>query len=96
MNIAKNFFLMYYIVNGSKIMHLLIEKEKNSEDKMLKPDFNSKTGRELLAFYLQSKFKQILAYDKKSNSSIFKEVNPNFISNFTKRLIRTHGDLNHI
>ena len=68
-------------------MHLLIEKELNSEDKMLKPDFNSKTGRELLAFYLQAKFKQILAYDKKSDTPIFREINPNFMSNFTKRLI---------
>ena len=68
-------------------MQLLIEKELNSDDKMLKPDFNSKTGRELLAFYLQSKFKQILAYDKKCDTPIFKEVNQNFISNFTKRLI---------
>lgn len=31
-------------------MQLLIEKELNSSDKILKPDFNSKTGRELLAF----------------------------------------------
>lgn len=68
-------------------MHLLIEKELKSEDKILKPDFNSKTGRELLAFYLQSKFKQILAHDKKCENPVFKEVNPNFISNFTKRLI---------
>jgi uridine kinase len=68
-------------------MQLLIEKELNSDDKMLKPDFNSKTGRELLAFYLQSKFKQILAYDKKCNTPIFREINQNFISNFTKRLI---------
>ena len=68
-------------------MQLLIEKELNSEDKMLKPDFTSKTGRELLAFYLQSKFKQILAYDKKCQTPVFREVNPNFISNFTKRLI---------
>lgn len=68
-------------------MHLLIEKELNSEDKIMKPDFNSKTGRELLAFYLQSKFKQILAYDRKCEVPIFREVNPNFISNFTKRLI---------
>ena len=36
----------------------LIDKEINSSDKILKPDFNQKTGRELLAFYLQSKFKQ--------------------------------------
>ena len=68
-------------------MQLLIEKELNSDDKILKPDFNSKTGRELLAFYLQAKFKQILAYDKKCSTPIFKEVNPNFISRFAKRLI---------
>ncbi len=68
-------------------MQLLIEKELNSGDKIMKPDFNSKTGRELLAFYLQTKFKQILAYDKRCESPIFKEVNPTFISRFTKRLI---------
>lgn len=68
-------------------MQLLIEKELNCEDKILKPDFNQKTGRELLAFYLQSKFKQILAYDKRCETPIFKYVNPNFISKFTKRLI---------
>ncbi len=68
-------------------MQLLIEKELNSSDKILKPDFNSKTGRELLAFYLQTKFKQILAYDKRCPTPIFKEVNPTFISRFTKRLI---------
>lgn len=68
-------------------MQLLIEKELNSSDKILKPDFNCKTGRELLAFYLQTKFKQILAYDKKCPSPIFVEINPNFIANFSKRLI---------
>ena len=69
------------------IMQLLIDKELNSSDKILKPDFNSKTGRELLAFYLQTKFKQILAYDKRCETPIFKEVSPTFISRFTKRLI---------
>ncbi len=68
-------------------MQLLIEKELNSCDKILKPDFNLKTGRELLAFYLQTKFKQILAYDKRCRTPIFKEVSPTFISRFTKRLI---------
>lgn len=68
-------------------MQLLIDKELNSDDKILKPDFNSKTGRELLAFYLQTKFKQILAYDKRCETPIFKEVDPSFISRFTKRLI---------
>lgn len=65
----------------------LIEKENNSTDKILKPDFNQKTGRELLAFYLQSKFKQILAYDKKYHTPIFIDVRPDFISKFSKRLI---------
>ena len=69
------------------IMQLLIDKELNSDDKILKPDFNSKTGREFLAFYLQTKFKQILAYDKRCDSPVFKEVNPTFITRFTRRLI---------
>lgn len=65
----------------------LIEKENNSSDKILKPDFNQKTGRELLAFYLQTKFKQVLAYDKKCCTPIFMDVRPDFISKFSKRLI---------
>ena len=68
-------------------MQLLIEKELNSSDKILKPDFNLKTGRELLAFYLQTKFKQILAYDRRCEKPLFKEVSPTFIARFTKRLI---------
>ncbi len=68
-------------------MQLLIDKELRSTDKILKPDFNSKTGRELLAFYLQTKFKQIFSYDRHCESPIFKEVNPTFIQRFTKRLI---------
>ena len=68
-------------------MQLLIDKELNSNDKILKPDFNSRTGRELLAFYLQTKFKQIFAYDRRSETPIFKEINPAFIQRFTRRLI---------
>ncbi len=68
-------------------MQLLIDKELNSKDKILKPDFNSRTGRELLAFYLQTKFKQIFAYDRKSSTPLFKEINPLFIGHFTRRLI---------
>ncbi len=68
-------------------MIALIEKENNTSDKILKPDFNQKTGRELLAFYLQSKFKQILAYDKKYHTPVFIEVRPDFISRFSRRLI---------
>ena len=66
----------------------LIEKELNSADKILKPDFNQKTGRELLAFYLQSKFKQVLAYDNKAAEPIFVEVRYDFIQKFSRRLIQ--------
>lgn len=68
-------------------MNILLEKELNNDDKILKPDFSTKSGREILAVYLYSKFKQILAYDKKSETPIFKSINPEFIPNFTKRLI---------
>lgn len=65
----------------------LIEKELNSNDKILKPDFSQKAGRELLAFYLQSKFKQVLAYDAKAPEPIFVDVRYDFIQKFSKRLI---------
>lgn len=65
----------------------LIEKELNSDDKILKPDFNQKTGREFLAFYLQSKFKQVLAYDNKAPHPIFVDIKYDFIQRFSKRLI---------
>lgn len=65
----------------------LIEKELNSNDKILKPDCSQKAGRELLAFYLQSKFKQVLAYDNKAPQPVFVEVRYDFIQKFSKRLI---------
>jgi uridine kinase len=68
-------------------MQLLIRNELNSNEKIFKPDFNSKSGRELLAFYLQTKFKQIFIYDKKQETPIINNMNPDFISRFTKRLI---------
>ncbi len=68
-------------------MKLLIDKELNSTDKILKPDFNSRTGRELLVFYLQTKFRQILSFDRKCSTPVFIDVNPNFIGKFSKRLI---------
>ena len=65
----------------------LISKEISSTDKIFKPDFSQKTGRELLGFYLQTKFKQVLAYDKHSEVPAFISVKPDFISRFSKRLI---------
>ena len=55
--------------------------------KIMKPDFNQKTGRELLAFYLQTKFKQILAFDKRATVPVFRHIKSDFISRFSKRLI---------
>ncbi|MBQ2871255.1 hypothetical protein IJE86_06105 [bacterium] len=66
----------------------LIEKEKQTENlKLSKPDFSTKAGREFLAFYLQSKLKKIVAHDKKNEIPIFKEIKPDFISSFSRRLI---------
>lgn len=65
----------------------LISKEVNSQDKIYKPDFSQKTGRELLAFYLQTKFKQILSFDKKAEAPVFIELKEDFIPRFAKRLI---------
>ena len=68
-------------------MQLLIEKELKSTDKILKPDFNSKSGRELLAFYLQTKFRQIYLYDKKQEVPIINLINADCIKKFCRRLI---------
>jgi len=68
-------------------LHHLIEKELNSNDKILKPDFSQKTGRELLAFYLQTKFKQVLLFDSKANKPVFVNVKYDLIQKFCKRLI---------
>lgn len=65
----------------------LIDKEIHSHDKLYKPDFNQRTGRELLAYYLQSKFKQVLAFDKKAAVPIFSEIKSDFIQKFSKRLV---------
>ncbi len=75
--------------NNNDGINNLIEKEINSNDKIFKPDFSQKTGRELLAFYLQTKFKQALAYDKRAEKSVIVDIKSDFISRFTKRLINT-------
>lgn len=66
----------------------LINKELNTNDKILKPDFNQKSGREFLAFYLQSKFKQIIAFDNKAKEPIFNDIKYDFIQKFSSRLIQ--------
>ena len=65
----------------------LIEKELHLEKKINKPDFSQKSGRELLAIYLQSKFKQVLEYDNNAPQPVFVDVRYDFIQNFSNRLI---------
>lgn len=69
------------------MIYPLLKSELTSNDKLLKPDLTQKSGRELLAFYLQAKLKQLIAFDKKYENPIIVEVRSDFISNFSKRLI---------
>lgn len=68
-------------------MHNLIEKELSSHEKILKPDFSQKAGRELLAFYLQKKFQQLLDFDSVATEPVFSDVRNGFIQDFSKRLV---------
>ena len=45
-----------------KNMLVLSEKELSTNDRIYKPDFNTRSGRELLAFYLQTKFSHLYRY----------------------------------
>ena len=68
-------------------LHNLIEKELNAHDKIHKPDFSQKAGREFLAFYLQTKFEQLRAFDSKASNPMFSYVRPDFVKQFSNRLI---------
>ena len=68
-------------------MNFLLEKEEENTEKILKPDFSTRTGREFLAVYLNSKFNQIFMYDRHSETPIFQSVKDDFLPKFTKRLI---------
>ena len=65
----------------------MLSLKEQEKERIFKPDFSSKSGRELLAFYLQTKFKQIFLYDKKQENPIINAISPDFISRFTKRII---------
>lgn len=69
------------------MIYPLLTNEMTSKDKILKPDLSQKSGRELLAFYLQAKLKQLIAFDKKYEKPVIVEVRHDFIQNFSKRLI---------
>jgi len=65
----------------------MLSLKEQEKERIYKPDFSSKSGRELLAFYLQTKFKQIFLYDRKQKTPIINAISPDFISRFTKRII---------
>ncbi len=69
------------------MIYPLLTNEMTSKDRILKPDLSQKSGRELLAFYLQAKLKQLIAFDKKYEKPVIVEVRHDFIQNFSKRLI---------
>ena len=71
----------------NKKLSNLIEEELKSEEKLSKPDFALKSGREILVTYLQTKFKQILEYDKQAKQPVFVDVRYDFLEKFSKRLI---------
>lgn len=76
-------------MDSDEKMQALLEKEYNSEDKFMKPDLNSRSGREFLAVYLHSKFKQLMTFDRKQSEPMFIDMNPHFANNFSRRLITT-------
>ena len=68
----------------------LFENQQN--EKIQKPNCETRSGRSFLAFYLQTKFKQIINYDKKSPKQILLDYRENFLDDFTDRLINRPKD----
>lgn len=66
--------------------------ENQTKEKIQKPNCQTRTGRSLLAFYLQTKFKQIINHDRKSDKQIILDYKKDFIENFTNRLINRPND----
>ena len=61
--------------------------DNKESEKIQKPNFDTRIGREFLAFYLKTKFKQIINYDKKAKKSLLVQVKSDFLENFLDRLI---------
>lgn len=61
--------------------------QTQTKEKIQKPNCNTRSGRSLLAFYLQTKFKQIINHDKKSPKHMIMAYKKDFLDNFTDRLI---------
>lgn len=70
-------------------MKSLLENIETNNDKIHKPNFETRIGREFLAFYLKTKFKQLINWDKKSGQNLFLHIKDDFIERFLSRLIST-------
>lgn len=68
-------------------MNSLFEDFSIHKDKIQKPNFETRMGREFLAFYLKTKFKQIINWDKKTGQNLFLHIKDDFIEKFLNRLI---------
>ena len=66
--------------------------ETQTKEKIQKPNCQTRTGRSLLAFYLQTKFKQIINHDKKSDKQLIINYKKDFLETFTERLINRPND----
>ncbi len=75
-------------------MDILVKNllESQTKEKIQKPNCSTRSGRSLLAFYLQTKFKQIINHDKKSDKQMIIDYRKNFLDDFTNRLIDRPND----
>ena len=75
-------------------MDILVKNllESQTKEKIQKPNCQTRSGRSLLAFYLQTKFKQIINHDKKSDKQMIIDYKADFLENFTTRLIERPQD----
>lgn len=55
--------------------------------KFKKPDFSTREGRGIMAYFLQKEFEHILSFDKNKENPFIIRVKDDFISRFTKRMI---------
>ena len=64
----------------------------SDRDKLQKPNCQTRQGRTFLAFYLHTKFKQIINHDKKSPKQMLISYKEDFLENFTSRLVERPND----
>ena len=66
--------------------------ENQTKEKIQKPNCQTRSGRSFLAFYLQTKFKQIINHDKRSDKQLLISYKADFLDKFCERLINRFDD----